>query len=286
MPLKSIVVSAFLSLALIACSPISLINAVSPAETSASQLAKKVPYGRLDRQRLDVYVPKDGGSHPVLFFISGGGWSEGEKESYSFVGEAFAAKGFVTVIADYRLVPEVRFPAFIEDGALALKWVEDNIGRYGGDLNRLYVAGHSAGAYNGAMLVLDPHYLRAVGFKTPIRAYAGLSGPFDFYPFDVAASINAFGNARDPLATQPVNLVTKAAPPMVLLSGTADSIVDVKNTKALAAKATEKGVEVETHYYAGQEHVDPLIALGPVFRSKNSALEDILGFFARHGSGV
>ena len=274
-----------LGFVLAACSPISLLNAVSPGQADVSRVARNVAYGNEPRQHLDIYAPRQSaGLKPVVFFIYGGGWSEGEKESYSFVGEAFAAKGFVTVIADYRLVPKVRFPTFLEDNAAALKWTEDHIGDYGGDISRLYLAGHSAGAYNAVMLSVAPQYLKAVGFKTPIRAVAGLSGPYDLYPFDVAASIDAFGKAPDPAATQPINLVTKSAPPMVLVTGTSDSIVKPSNTKAFAAKLREKGVAVEEHYYERQEHADPLIALGPVFRSKNTALADVVTFFNAHGA--
>ncbi len=78
-----------------------------------SEGARDVAYGPNPRQRMDIYVPKGGGDgpKPVVFFIYGGSWANGDKETYSFVGDALAARGFVTVIADYRLVPEVRFPS-------------------------------------------------------------------------------------------------------------------------------------------------------------------------------
>lgn len=267
------------------CSPITLLNAVSRDEAGVRQVADNLAYAPGPRQTLDIFAPEGQGPFPVLFFIYGGSWAEGEKESYGFVGQAFAARGFLTIIADYRLVPQVRFPGFVEDGALALKWVQDNASAYGGDLDRLYLAGHSAGAYNASMLALDKSYLQAVGFTTPIRAMAGLSGPYDFYPFDVKASIDAFGQAPDPKRTQPITFAGKDSPPMVLLTGTADSIVARKNTDELAARLRAAGVSVETHFYEGQEHADPLIALGPVFRNKNSALSDVVSFFKKHGSG-
>lgn len=282
----SLVVMGLLGLVgLSACSPITLLNAVSRDEAGVRQVAQDLAYAPGPRHHLDIFAPKGQGPFPILFFIYGGSWAEGEKESYGFVGQAFAAQGFLTVIADYRLVPQVRFPGFVEDGALALKWVEDNAALYGGDLDRLFIAGHSAGAYNASMLALDRRYLDAVGFKTPIRAMAGLSGPYDFYPFDVKASIDAFGKAPDPAQTQPITFAGKDSPPMVLLTGDADSIVARKNTDELAARLVAAGVEVETHFYPGQEHADPLIALGPVFRGKNSALSDVVSFFKRHGSG-
>lgn len=146
--------------------------------------ARDVAYGRHPRQRMDIYVPQGGGTdRPVVFFIYGGSWANGSKETYAFVGEAFAARGFVTVIADYRLVPEVRFPVFIEDGALALRFVRDNIARYGGAPRQVHVIGHSAGAYNAMMLTLDRRYLAAAGLPSRyIRSAVGLSGPYDFLP--------------------------------------------------------------------------------------------------------
>lgn len=147
--------------------------------------ARDVAYGPHPRQRMDIYVPSGGGSapKPVVFFIYGGSWANGAKETYSFVGDALSARGFVTVIADYRLVPEVRFPTFIEDGALALRFVRDNIARFGGAPEAIHLMGHSAGAYNAMMLTLDRRYLAAVGMRAgDIRSTVGLSGPTTFCP--------------------------------------------------------------------------------------------------------
>ena len=75
-------------------------------------------------------MPETGAADaPVMMFIYGGGWNDGAKADYAFVGHAFASRGFVTVVPDYRLVPQVRFPDFVDDCALALRWVQDSIRR-------------------------------------------------------------------------------------------------------------------------------------------------------------
>ena len=188
--------------------------------------ARDIPYGRHPRQRMDIYVPPGGGTaRPLVFFIHGGSWANGDRETYAFVGEAFSSRGFVTVIADYRLVPEVRFPAFIEDGALALRVVHDTITRYGGAAQRIQLVGHSAGAYNAMMLALDRRYLAAVGLRAgTIRSAVGLSGPYDFLPLDIDVTKAAFGHARDPAQTQPISFARRDAPPIFLATGSDDKI--------------------------------------------------------------
>ena len=147
--------------------------------SAAKRVAKSIPYLPGNRHSLDVWdVPGGASSKPVLIFWYGGGWVKGSKEDYGFAARAYAAKGYVVVMPDYRLVPEVRFPAFVQDGAAAVKWVEANIARYGGDPRRIAFAGHSAGAYTAIMLATDPRYLRAAGVDPKVVfGGVGLSGP-------------------------------------------------------------------------------------------------------------
>src|SRR3546814_4184391 len=97
-----------------------------------------------------------------LFFF-GRRWQQGDKSQYKFVGQALAAQGFLAVIPNYRLYPQVRFPDFVKDGANAVKWARDNADRYGGSSDRLFVMGHSSGAHIAAMLALDEEFLKGVG---------------------------------------------------------------------------------------------------------------------------
>ena len=178
--------------------------------------ARDIAFGPHPRQKLDICIPPGGGANsPVVFFIYGGSWSGGAKGTYALVGEAFAARGFVTVIADYRLVPEVRFPVFIEDGALAMRFVVDGIARYGGDPRRIHLVGHSAGAYNAMMLTLDRRYLAGAGVSPRvIRSAVGLSGPYDFLPLEGAVTTATFGASDNLARTQPITFARRDAPPI------------------------------------------------------------------------
>jgi acetyl esterase/lipase len=243
--------------------------------------ASDVAYGRLARQRMDIYVPQNGGTdRPVVFFIYGGSWASGAKETYAFVGEAFASRGFVTVIANYRLVPEVRFPTFIEDGALALRFVRDNIARFGGSPRRLHVVGHSAGAYNAMMLTLDKRYLAAAGLRSnDIRSAVGLSGPYDFLPFDIDVTKAAFGNARDPAQTQPINFARSDAPPIFLATGSDDTTVLPRNSERLAAALKNAGAKsVSLKIYPGLGHVGTIAAFSGLLRWSAPVLDDVVAF--------
>ena len=223
---------AIASLSLAGCTAVGAFNALTPVDAGAKLVGADIPYGSLPRQRLDVYAPQDGGARrPVVVFFYGGGWESGRKEDYAFVGKALAARGFLAVIPDYRLVPEVRFPGFIEDGAGAVAWTHEHIGDFGGDARRLYLFGHSAGAYNAAMLTLDAGYLARAGLAPgALRATAALAGPYDFLPLDAPETIAAFGETRPLSQTQPINFARRSAPPMFLAAGAADETVYPRNT--------------------------------------------------------
>jgi acetyl esterase/lipase len=260
-------------------------NLPGTVDQDVVKIGDGVAYADGARKKLDVYAPKNPeGPAPVVMFIYGGGWKAGDRFEYEFVGRALAAQGFVTVIADYRLFPEVRYPEFLQDNAQAIKWIEDNIATYGGDPFRLFVAGHSAGAYNAVMLGLDPSFLRDHGVTIPIRAVAGLSGPYDFYPFEYDEVRNTFGEAPNPEGTQPVNLVTADTPPMLLASGTADPIVRVQNTQHFAEALKTRGIWVTERYYQELGHLEPVIAMGALWRWRAPVLKDMVDFFQTFGA--
>ena len=261
--------------------PLAWINRLVPKDRGTRRIASGLTFGPDPRHRLDLFAPdKPRAALPVMLFIYGGGWSSGSRIPYAFAGRAFAALGFLTAIADYRLVPDVRFPAFVEDGGLALSWLQKHAATYGGDPNRLFVAGHSAGAYNAIMLALQPERFGA----PPVQGAVGLSGPFDFYPFDVKESQEAFRGDPRPQQTQPANLVTSAAPPMFLGHGDRDRTVLPRNTVTLAGKLRAAGVRVvEKHYPL--DHVGPLLHLLRPLRWRSSLYRDMAAFLAA-SSGV
>ena len=263
-----------------------VLNSVTPGDGGARKLVDGASYGPDPRQKLDVYGPAAGGAPaPVVVFFYGGNWASGYRRGYAFVGQALAARGFVVVIPDYRLVPQVVFPGFVQDGASAVAWTLANIAGHGGDPRRLSLGGHSAGAYISAMVALDEQWLRAVNVDPKaIGSLANLAGPYDFYPFDVPASRDAFGAYPDPAATQPIHFARPGAPPAWLAYGTADDTVRPRNSIALAEALRRQGDAVELKAYRGLNHIDMVIALSKPFRGKAPVLDDMVAFLhARMG---
>lgn len=270
-------------IALAGCTPAGLLNGISRVSGDGkTRLAVRgAAYGPLARHKLDVWVPSraPAGPMPVLVFFYGGGWVSGDRADYGFAGRAFAARGFVTIVADYRLVPDVRFPAFLQDGALAVKWARDHVARYGGDPKRISLAGHSAGAYEAMMLALDGRYLAAAGVDpATIRAVASLAGPTDFYPWTETRGRDALGAWPDPRETQPISFARGDAPPMLLMHGTADTVVRPYNSERLAAKLKAAGAPATLRLYPGKSHTDLVKSLSPTFRGTTPALADSVAF--------
>ena len=266
-----------------ACSPLGVLNRFGPRDAGVRQVARDLPYGDDPRQRFDLHAPVDAstGLRPTLVFFYGGGWDSGTRTVYAWAAQALAARGFVVAVPDYRLVPEVRFPAFIEDAAAATAAVAAAVGDYGGDAGRLGVIGHSAGAHLAMMITLDRRYMAAVERPGLIRAAAGLAGPYEFLPFDVASSINAFGRAPDPTLTQPVTFVRADAPPLWLGHGTADTVVHDEDTVILNARMQALGGRSEARLYPGLNHADLIATFSPLFRKKAPVLDDVSDFFRR-----
>ncbi len=260
------------------CSPVDIVNTLAPDRLVATSLA----YADGPRHRLDVYAPGAGkaGPSPVVLFLYGGSWDSGSRAMYRFVGGALAAQGFVVVIPDYRLYPEIRYPAFLQDCAAALDWTRRHAGRFGGDARPPFVMGHSAGAYNAAMLALDPRWLAGVG-RTPradLRGLVGLAGPYDFLPLDSDELRAIFAPGVPLRSTQPIAHVDGAGPPALLLAGTADRIVRPGNTMRLAAAIRARGGTVATRLYPGIGHIEIIGAFSGALRFLAPSLRDCAQF--------
>ena len=265
------------------CTKFQLLNAVVPP--CGSDRTADVPYGSLPQQKLDVYRP----THPdptrgVVVFFYGGDWQAGSKDDYAFVGQALASRGFVAVLPNYRLYPAVTFPAFVQDGALAVRWAHDHAARFGGDPARLFLMGHSAGAHIAALLTLDGRYLAAVGLdRSAVHGTAGLSGPYDFVPppDDRAAFGMARSDTRPPPDIEPVHFVDGREPPMLLVQGLQDTTVNPDNATRLAAAIRAAGGRVEVIRYPNRAHVGVVLALAWPFRWLAPVLDDVSAFFRR-----
>lgn len=258
-------------------------------------------YGPLERQQIDIYPAKrragaDDAPAPVLVFIYGGGWNSGRRSLYRFLGRAYAAKGFTVAIPDYRLHPDVRFPAFVDDAALALRWVADHIADFGGDPARLHVMGHSAGAHTGALLSLDAQHLNAVDLApSHIKSFTGVAGPYSFNPLEFDSTRPVFEHLDDVDVARPIKHAHKAnrgdAPPMLLLHSKPDKTVPVHNSDHLHSALTEAGGRVRQITYKMPGHVGiiltiapPARLIAPVFRDSVSFMRDCDGAIADEGS--
>lgn len=270
---------------LAACSPIKVLNALTPSSTFTKTSA--IAYGDDPRQKLDIYRPVPAISKaPVVVFFYGGSWNSGSKDDYGFVGEALASRGIVVVIADYRLYPQVRYPAFLQDGAQAVAWTHQHIADYGADPKQLYVMGHSSGAYNASMLALDGRWLNAVGLSPSIfKGWIGLAGPYDFLPIENRDVRPVFFYPDSPPESQPINHVSAGAPPTLLIASTDDDLVNpTRNTGGLANKLRAAGVPVEVFYFSKTSHATLVASISRPLRWLAPVLDRVSGFIQATGS--
>lgn len=266
-----------LTLSLAACSPLTVLNTASPS--GHFERTANVPYGELPRQRLDVYTPKSlRASAPLVIFFYGGGWRDGDKTDYEFVASSLTDAGSIVVIADYRLFPDVVFPAFVEDSALATAWALQNAERLGADPDQVFVMGHSAGAHIAALLALDSQYLSAVGIdRQPFAGLIGLSGPYDFLPIESGYLLDVFPEDLR-RASQPVNFVSSGAPRTLLIHGNDDTTVRPSNSRSLGEALQSAGVDVTTTFYDDVGHARVVVALAPPLDFLSATLDDSIAF--------
>jgi acetyl esterase/lipase len=260
------------------CSPTMVLNALSAREgvLTTTDLA----YAEGDRHGVDVYAPAGAQDAPTILFLYGGSWNSGERGMYRFLGATLAQAGVVVIVPDYRVYPEVRFPAFMTDAARAVAWAHRHAARHGGAPDRLVVMGHSAGAQMATLLALDPAYLAAEGLapNAALRGVVGLAGPYDFLPLRSRSLQAVFGAPSEWPASQPVNFVTPGAPRMLLATGDDDTIVLPRNTAALADKLRASGNAVETITYPGVGHLEIMGAFAAPLRFLAPVRADVLRF--------
>ena len=284
LPRGAALVAAAFAAVLTACSPVKVLNDLVPGSTY--ELEGNVGYGSEPRQRLDVYKPLPAsmaasGAKPLVVFFFGGTWSNGDRASFKFVGEALASRGAVVVIPDYGLSPAFKYPVFVQDSALAVKWALDNAARLGADPKQVYVMGHSSGGYNAAMVALDPRWLGAVGASPKqLAGWIGLAGPYDFLPIENPEAQVAFSWPQTPPDSQPMAHVTSASPRVLLLAATKDKLVDpVRNTQQMADKLRAAGVPVTVQTFDDLSHITLIGAVAKPLRWLGGpVLPPVLGF--------
>ena len=260
------------------CTSLSFLIANTASWTGRYDRSTSHAYGPESRQKLDIYMPKDARDRPVVVFFYGGSWTAGSRGLYRFVGAALAERGFVTVVPDYRLYPQAKFPVFVDDGALALAWVQKHAQEFGGDPHRIVLMGHSAGGHEAAFLAYDRALLEKAGAHPEwIVGLVGLSGPYALEPnSDILNTI--FASPYTEADWQPVRFVTPQSPPTLLVHGTADDVVSIKHAEKLRDVLQANHVRVETQFYPGKGHADTIAGISVPARKRTPVLDQSVAF--------
>jgi arylformamidase len=173
-----------------------------------------VAYGPAAAERLDIFGPRQGRPAPVQIYIHGGYWSSNDKKDCSYVALGFGGAGFVTAVINYALIPAATMPEQIRQCRAAVRWVVAHIGEYGGDLDRIYVTGHSAGGHLAVSLLTDPE-----GEPGRIKGVTSLSGLYELEPVRLSFVNDKLGlTERDVAACSPILLKPRNTSPRLLLT--------------------------------------------------------------------
>ena len=276
---KALALAGSAAAALTGCSATHVLSAVSPK--GQTSIVRDVAYGSHERQKLDIYRPDRQGNHPVIIFVYGGSWQSGDRAGYAFAGRSFARAGYTTVVMDYRLAPQHRYPAFVQDTASALGWTYRHISRYGGNPQQLFIVGHSAGAFNAVTAVDDLRFWQTAGVPNrAIRGVIGLGGPYS-YDFRTDSTSIVFPAGGHPDQIMPDRHVRPDAPPHLLVTGANDHTVGIINVQRMTAALQRAGVPVTQVEIAGANHVDLVSSLATPLAHRFPVRQQVLNFIQR-----
>lgn len=240
--------------------------AATAAVQARSRFVEDIPYGPDPFQQLDLYLPEastpGAGSWPVLFFLHGGAWTSGTKEWLGFMAPPLISAPAILVSANYRLAPRTRYPAIVDDCFEALAWVHRHIAAHGGDPERLFVGGHSAGAHLAALCALDRARQQAHGLPaSAIHGCLAISGTYDFRHREAAPGTMArriydtvLARPEDDEAASPICHVGPHSVPFFIAWGERDFDRLLPQAASMAARLRAAGVHVETMAIPGADH--------------------------------
>ncbi|GAY63937.1 putative isoprenylcysteine alpha-carbonyl methylesterase ICMEL1 [Citrus sinensis] len=243
----------------------------------SSQVRRGIVYGDQPRNRLDLYFPKSSdGPKPVVAFITGGAWIIGYKAWGSLLGQQLSERDIIVACIDYRNFPQGTIKDMVKDASQGISFVCNNISEYGGDPDRIYLMGQSAGAHIAACTLLE-QAIKETGEEesttwsvSQIRAYFGLSGGI----MDGEESLRQYSPevlVQDPNTRHAVSLL----PPIILFHGTADYSIPADASKNFANTLQRVGVRAESILYEGKTHTD-LFLQDPMRGGKDDMFEDIV----------
>lgn len=242
------------------------------------EVKRDLAYGDEAYQRLDAYLPGADvkGPVPLVIFLHGGSWTDGQKGDYRFLGDRLAKNGIGLIVPDYRKYPNVVFPAFMEDAAKAVAWVHRELKTIDARLGPIHLMGHSAGAHMGGLLVSDERYLEAEHTSPDvIETFIGLAGPYDFTPEEKPYT-EIFGPEDNYPNSRAIRFLDGDEPPMLLLHGTNDTLVGIANQDRLAAAVKTKGGTVETRIYDGVDHIGMISAFAWLYAKGSPVVGDVI----------
>lgn len=245
---------------------------------------KNIVYNAEHDLKLDVYSPKKVDKpKAVLVFMHGGNWVRGKKSIYPFLGKGFARKNIVTVIINYRLSEKGTYDSLATNAAMAVKWVQQNIGLYHGDTNAIFVSGHSAGAHLAALIATDDRYFNKFKIKNPIKGTILI----DAFGLDMYTYLTHSHN-RDSLyypifssdpetwkKASPIFYLKKDMPPFLMLLGTKTNGAITKGSYDFLKALQPYKPNTQLILVKGKRHI------GMIFQFRNprkKSYKDIIDF--------
>jgi acetyl esterase/lipase len=235
--------------------------------------------------KLDVFSPKSiEGKQDVFIFLHGGGWSKGKKSLYKFLGKRMARKGIIGVVMDYPLSPQANYNDMAIASAKAVKWVKENISVYGGDPERIFISGHSAGGHLAALISTREKYFESIGLKDPIKGIVLIDAAgLDMYKYLTDQEIKGKDRYLDAFTkdhaqwteASPIYHLHKGVPPMLIFVGgkTYPNIKD--SNERFAKKLAENNLVFDYKVVKGKHHVPMIFQL---YNANNRMYDQIISF--------
>lgn len=269
------------------CSALQIVNSVSKIYTA--EVKENIEFDTHPKLKYDLYLPNKPNEEfthtPVIVFFYGGSWNRGDKSEYEFVGRRLASMGYITAVPNYRLYPEVQYPDFLKDGAQSIAHLKTELQKteykHLNPSEQYILMGHSAGAYNAAMLALDPRWLNAAGVehKNSVQGLIGLAGAYNIYPIKDTDVQPVFNHPDYPPKSQPIDYAGKDKVPSLLLAPQNDTLVSIeRNTIALHKALISADNQSTIQTIEGTDHVTLIGTLSPLLFFKGSTARPIQEF--------
>jgi len=269
------------------CSALGVINSVS--KIYGVETKQNIAFDPHPKLQYDLYYPKSRNTNlketPVIVFFYGGSWNRGDKSEYEFVGRRLAAMGYIIAVPNYRLYPEVKYPEFLQDNIKAVKAIQTELksNEYAPlkPAEQLIMMGHSAGAYNAAMLAFDPTWASQIesNKNTLIKGFIGMAGAYNIYPIKDTEVQPVFHHPNYPDESQPIQFTNQAQPPSLILSPETDTLVSIeRNSETLHESLNKAGNSSTLKTIDGTDHVTLIATLSPLLFFKGSSTEPIRNF--------